>query len=98
MLRRGGWVGSKTTGTYLRFVIRDFDIGDLETVRAMLVDEGWRGRARDGDRFRTIVDALMGDDDRLTWVLRAGHPGSDGFWEAIGFRRSEIAFERQRSR
>lgn len=45
---------------------------------------------------RAIVDALTGDDPRITWVLRAGHPGSDGFWEAIGFRRSEIAYERVR--
>ena len=47
---------------------------------------------------RRIVDALTGDDDRITWVLRAGHPGSDRFWDAIGFRRSEIAFERVRRR
>lgn len=43
-----------------------------------------------------IVDALTGEDPRITWVLRAGHRGSDGFWEAIGFRRSEIAYERLR--
>ena len=47
---------------------------------------------------RAIVAALTGDDPRITWVLRAGHPGSDGFWEAIGFRRSEIAYERVRRR
>ena len=46
---------------------------------------------------RSIVEALTGDDPRITWVLRAGHPGSDGFWEALGFRRSEIAYERVRS-
>lgn len=45
-----------------------------------------------------IVEALTGDDESLTWVLRAGHPGSERFWEGIGFRRSEIAFERQRRR
>jgi ribosomal protein S18 acetylase RimI-like enzyme len=45
---------------------------------------------------RAMVDALTGDDRRVTWVLRAGHPGSDGFWEAIGFRRSEITYERVR--
>jgi GNAT superfamily N-acetyltransferase len=45
---------------------------------------------------RAIVDALTGDNPRVTWVLRAGHPGSDGFWEAIGFRRSEITYERVR--
>ena len=45
---------------------------------------------------RSIVEALTGEDPRITWVLRAGHAGSDRFWEAIGFRRSEIAFERVR--
>ena len=45
-----------------------------------------------------IVEALMGDDDSLTWVLRAGHPGSERFWEGIGFTRSSIAFERPRRR
>lgn len=45
---------------------------------------------------RELVDALTGSDPALTWVLRAGHPGSEPFWEALGFRRSAIAFERQR--
>jgi ribosomal protein S18 acetylase RimI-like enzyme len=45
-----------------------------------------------------LVTELIGEDDRLTWVLRAGHPGSEGFWSGIGFRRSEIAFERPRRR
>ena len=47
---------------------------------------------------RAVVERLVGDDDRLTWVLRAGHPGSDRFWSAVGFTRSEIAFERPRRR
>ena len=46
---------------------------------------------------RAIVETLTGDDPRITWVLRAGHPGSDGFWEAMGFRRSAVAYERVRS-
>ena len=45
---------------------------------------------------RSIVEALMGDAAGLTWVLRAGHPGSESFWEAIGFRRSRITYERPR--
>lgn len=46
---------------------------------------------------RALVGVLTGDDPRLTWVLRAGIPDSVPFWEAMGFRRSEIAFERPRS-
>ena len=45
---------------------------------------------------RRIVESLMGEDDRLTWVLRAGHTGSERFWEALGFRQSDTAYERPR--
>lgn len=47
---------------------------------------------------REIVAELTGDDERITWVLRAGHRGSDRFWEAVGFHRSDVAFERLRRR
>lgn len=46
---------------------------------------------------RALVSTLIGDDTRITWVLRAGIAESVPFWEAMGFRRSEIAFERPRS-
>jgi len=46
---------------------------------------------------RALVTALVGDGPRLTWVLRAGIAESVPFWEAMGFRRSAIAFERPRS-
>jgi len=45
-----------------------------------------------------IVDALIGSNPEVTWVLRAGQPGSAGFWESLGFVRSEIAYERVRTR
>jgi ribosomal protein S18 acetylase RimI-like enzyme len=44
---------------------------------------------------RELVRRLVGDDAGVTWVLRAGR-GSDGFWEKIGFKRSEVAMERVR--
>jgi hypothetical protein len=32
---------------------------------------------------------------KITWVLRSGR-GSDGFWEKMGFKKSEVAMEKVR--
>jgi ribosomal protein S18 acetylase RimI-like enzyme len=47
---------------------------------------------------RRMVEHLLGNDDRITWVLRAGREGAKEFWESVGFVRSEIAMERLRKR
>ena len=44
---------------------------------------------------RELVQRLIGDDDAITWVLRAGH-GSEPFWGKVGFKRSDVAMERVR--
>jgi len=56
---------------------------------AVALDQRERGIGRE------LVHRLINDDDRITWVLRAGR-GSGGFWKKIGFESSDIAMEKIR--
>jgi N-acetylglutamate synthase-like GNAT family acetyltransferase len=44
-----------------------------------------------------LVRRLMEVEEprKITWVLRSGR-GSDGFWEKVGFKKSEVAMEKVR--
>jgi ribosomal protein S18 acetylase RimI-like enzyme len=46
---------------------------------------------------RALIEHIVGDDPKLTWVLRAGRDGAAEFFAALGFEPSTCAMERRRA-
>ena len=79
--------GTRIVG-FARALCDEASNGYIGTV-AVAVDKRGYGIGRE------LVNRLMGDDNGITWVLRAGR-GSEAFWKKMGFSESAVAMERTR--
>jgi ribosomal protein S18 acetylase RimI-like enzyme len=80
--------GSRIVG-FARALCDEVSNGYISMV-AVSSDQRGRGIGRE------LVRQIIGDDPRITWVLRT-RDDSRGFWERVGFQSSGVAMEKIRA-
>lgn len=70
-----------------------FDGASNAYISTVAVAPDTQGRGIGREMVKRLMD--VDEPEAITWVLRSGR-GSDGFWEKMGFKRSETAMERVR--
>lgn len=82
------WDGSRVVG-FARALCDGVSNGYISMV-AVAADQRGQGIGR------KLVENLMSNDANITWLLRAS-PGSEKFWQKMGFEASGVTMERVRS-